>query len=226
MHVDPQNPKMVGRDRLVVSKGHAGPAVYAALALKGYFPVLQLDTLNRPGTSLPSHCDMLRTPGIDMTAGSLGQGFSCAVGIAIGSQIRGDGGTVYTVIGDGESQEGQIWEAAMLAAHKRLNNLIAFTDYNNMQIDGLVSGINDLADLAAKWRAFNWNVVEVPNGNDVCSIHEALCLAESTRRDRPSMLILHTVKGKGVSFVETAGTANHNMKISPEQREQALLELR
>lgn len=138
MRVDPKNPKMEGRDRLVISKGHAGPALYATLADRGFFPVEELDTLNRPNTHLPSHCDMLRTPGVDMTAGSLGQGFSCAVGIAIGSKIRGDGARIYVIIGDGESQEGQIWEAAMLAGHKKLDNLIAFTDYNHMPVLSLL----------------------------------------------------------------------------------------
>ena len=128
MNVDPANPKMEGRDRLVVSKGHAGPVVYATLALKGFFPKEWLYTLNKFGTNLPSHCDMNKTPGVDMTAGSLGQGFSCSVGIALGSKIKKDGATIYTVIGDGESQEGQIWEAAMLAASRKLDNLIAFTD--------------------------------------------------------------------------------------------------
>ena len=128
MNVDTKNPKMEGRDRLIVSKGHAGPAVYATLALKGFFPKEWLYTLNRFGTNLPCHCDMNKTPGVDMTAGSLGQGFSCAVGVAIGSKLKKDGATIYAIVGDGESQEGQIWEAAMLGAQKKLDILIAFTD--------------------------------------------------------------------------------------------------
>lgn len=224
MRVDPAQPKMEGRDRLVLSKGHAGPALYATLADKGFFPLEELDTLNRPNTKLPSHCDMLRTPGVDMTAGSLGQGFSCSVGIAIGSQIRGDGARIYAIVGDGESQEGQIWEAAMLAAHKKLDNLTAFTDYNKMQIDGSVSEVNEVADLRAKWEAFGWHVEEVRDGNDVQEIHEALQRAKEVK-GKPSMVILHTVKGKGVSFVQSAGVGNHNMPISPEQRIAALEEL-
>ena len=159
MNVDPKNPKMEGRDRLIVSKGHAGPAVYATLALKGFFPKEWLYTLNRFGTNLPSHCDMNKTPGVDMTAGSLGQGFSCAVGVAIGSKLKKDGATIYAIVGDGESQEGQIWEAAMLGAQKKLDNLIAFTDKNNMQLDGYTDDINSLGDLKAKWRAFGLTVM-------------------------------------------------------------------
>lgn len=225
MRIDPKNPKMDRRDRLVISKGHAGPALYATLADCGFFPLEQLDTLNRPNTNLPSHCDMLRTPGVDMTAGSLGQGFSCAVGIAIGSKLRNDGAKIYAVVGDGESQEGQIWEAAMLAAHKKLDNLIAFTDYNHMQIDGLVEEVNGLADLAEKWRAFNWNVVCVADGNDVLQIHEALQQTQSFCDGKPTMILLETVKGKGVSFVEQAGVGNHNMPLSDDQRKLALQEL-
>lgn len=137
MRVDPQQPRMEGRDRLVVSKGHAGPAVYATLASKGFFDPKELLTLNRFGTMLPSHCDMNKTPGVDMTAGSLGQGISCAVGIAIAEKIKKSNAKIYCILGDGESQEGQVWEAAMLAAYKNLNNLIVFTDYNKMQLDGI-----------------------------------------------------------------------------------------
>ena len=167
MNIDPANPKKPGRDRFICSKGHAGPAVYAALANRGYFDRKELLTLNEGGTNLPSHCDMNRTVGIDMTTGSLGQGFSCAVGVALGSKLEEDGATIYTLIGDGESQEGQIWEAAMFAAAKGLDNLIAFTDYNKLQIDDLVAKVNDVAPLAEKWAAFGWNVIEVEDGNDV-----------------------------------------------------------
>lgn len=223
-NIDPKNPGKAGRDRLVVSKGHAGPAVYAALAEKGYFPVDMLKTLNRPGTNLPSHCDMIRTPGIDMTTGSLGQGFSCSVGVALGSRLRGDGATVYAIIGDGESQEGQVWEAAMFAAQEKLSNLIAFTDYNRMQIDGTTDQVNSLDNLPARWTAFNWNAIDVADGNDVDQIHAAINAAKK-RSGRPSMIILNTVKGKGVSFVEQAGCGNHNMPITAEQHRQALAEL-
>ena len=171
MNIDPAEPKMAGRDRFVCSKGHAGPAVYAALANRGYFPKSELLTLNQGGTHLPSHCDMNLTTGIDMTAGSLGQGFSCAAGIALGSKLENDGATIYALVGDGESQEGQIWEAAMFAAAKGLSNLIGFTDYNKLQIDDTVAKVNDIAPLGDKWAAFGWNVIDVEDGNDV--EHEA-----------------------------------------------------
>ena len=211
MNVDPKNPKMEGRDRLIVSKGHAGPAVYATLALKGFFPKEWLYTLNRFGTNLPSHCDMNKTPGVDMTAGSLGQGFSCAVGVAIGSKLKKDGATIYAIVGDGESQEGQIWEAAMLGAQKKLDNLIAFTDKNNMQLDGYTDDINSLGDLKAKWRAFGWYTQEI-DGHDCEAISAAIDRAKA-KKGKPSMIILDTIKGKGVSFAEAAGSACHSMSL-------------
>lgn len=224
MNVDPKNPKMEGRDRFVLSKAHAGPALYATLADKGFFPLDWLKTLNRPGTSLPSHADMVRTPGIDMTAGSLGQGLSCAVGIAIGSKIEGDGAYVYAMIGDGESNEGQIWEAAMYASHMKLGNLICFTDYNKMQIDGETSEINNLEPLTDKWKAFGWNVYSV-DGHDVEAIDKAVTDAK-LQAEKPSMIILNTLKGKGVSFLEANWKNNHNVTISPEERATALEELK
>lgn len=223
MNVDPKNPKKEGRDRLIVSKGHSGPAVYAVLASMGYFPLEWLKTLNKPGTNLPSHCDMNRTPGVDMTTGSLGQGFSCAVGIALASKLKNDGAKIYTVIGDGESQEGQIWEAAMFASHKKLSNLIAFTDYNKLQLDGKTEDICSIEPLADKWRAFGWNVIEVKNGNSCQEIDEAITLAKSS--NLPTMIILHTVKGHGISFAESAGIKNHSMTVSKEMFEQGLKEL-
>lgn len=222
MNIDPSNPKMEGRDRLVCSKGHAGPAVYSVLADKGYFDKAELLTLNKWGTNLPSHCDMNKTVGIDMTTGSLGQGFSCAVGVALGGKLKKDGAVIYAIIGDGESQEGQIWEAAMYAAQMKLNNLIAFTDYNNMQIDGTVAEVNDIAPLAEKWRSFGWNAVEI-NGHDLDEIDKAV--EEGKKSDKPTMIIARTVKGKGVSFVEQKGVGNHSMPITPEQVELALKEL-
>ena len=223
LRVDPGNPQMEGRDRFVLSKGHAGPALYAVLADRGFFPISWLDTLNQPGTRLPSHADMNRTPGVDMTTGSLGQGFSCAVGIALGATLRKDGARIYTVIGDGESDEGLIWEAAMYAGHKKLSNLIAFTDYNKMQIDGPTKEINDLESLADKWSAFGWDVQRV-DGHDVAEIDEAIIHAKS-RKEKPSMIILDTFKGKGVSFLEASWRDNHNVNISPEQHRLALEEL-
>ena len=224
MNIDPKSPNMEGRDRLVLSKGHAGPALYATLALKGYFPLEDLLTLNASDTNLPSHCDMLRTVGIDMTTGSLGQGFSCAVGIAMGSKIKKDSATIYTIIGDGESQEGQIWEAAMLAGNRKLDNLIAFTDYNKLQIDGPVAEINDLEPLDDKWRSFGWHVINVKNGHDFDAIDRAITDAKA-QKGHPTMIIAHTKKGKGVSFVEEKGAANHNMPFTAEDLEKALVEI-
>lgn len=223
MNVDPSNPKMEGRDRLVVSKGHAGPAVYATLALKGYFPKEWLYTLNKFGTNLPSHCDMNKTPGIDMTAGSLGQGFSCAVGIALGSKLKKDGATIYAILGDGESQEGQVWEAGMLAASRKLDNLIAFTDKNNMQIDGMTDDVNSLGDLKAKWKAFGWYTQEI-DGHDTQAILDAINRAKAKRR-KPSMIILDTVKGKGVSAAEKKGYKCHSMAMPEDVVREALAEL-
>lgn len=223
MNINPLEPNKKGRDRLIVSKGHAGPAVYAALASKGYIKKEDLQTLNQLNTNLPSHCDMNRTPGIDMTTGSLGQGFSCAVGVAIGSKLKKDGAYIYAIIGDGESQEGQIWEAAMYAAYKKLDNLIAFTDNNKLQIDGKVDEVNSLGDIAAKWKAFGWDIYSV-DGHNVEEIYGAIKKAKEGSIN-PTMVILNTVKGKGISFVEQLGVDNHNMQVTKEQLEIALQEL-
>ena len=223
MNIDPKNPQKEGRDRLIVSKGHSGPAVYAVLADKGYFPKEWLLTLNQPGTNLPSHCDMNRTPGVDMTTGSLGQGFSCAVGIALASKLRNDGATIYTIIGDGESQEGQIWEAAMFAAHQNLDNFVAFTDYNKLQLDDSVENICSVEPLADKWKAFGWEVIEVKNGNDCNQVDEAVSRAKALKK--PVMVILNTVKGCGIVFAERAGVSNHSMPVTKEMFEEGLEEL-
>ena len=227
MNIDPADPKKAGRDRFVCSKGHAGPAVYATLANRGYFDRKELLTLNQGGTNLPSHCDMNRTVGIDMTTGSLGQGFSCAVGVALGSKIENDGATIYTLVGDGESQEGQIWEAAMFAAAKKLDNLIAFTDYNKLQIDGTVAQVNDVAPLAEKWAAFGWNVIEVEDGNDVEQVSAAVKHAKlGLGGGKPTMVILNTLKGCGVQWIVDLGPGNHNCPVSEEQAEAAIREIR
>ena len=227
MNIDPKNPKMAGRDRFVCSKGHAGPAVYATLANRGYFPKEELLTLNQGGTNLPSHCDMNRTIGVDMTTGSLGQGFSCAVGVALGSKLDEDGATIYALVGDGESQEGQVWEAAMFAAAKKLDNLVGFTDYNKLQIDGPVAEVCDIAPLADKWRAFGWNVIDVADGNDAQQVSDAVKQAKANRGSgKPTMVILNTVKGKGVSFIEALGAANHNSNISMDDAKRAIAEIR
>ena len=216
MNIDPTNPKKEGRDRLVVSKGHSGPAVYAVLAEKGYFPKSLLLTLNKPGTNLPSHCDMNRTVGVDMTTGSLGQGFSCAVGIAQASKIKKDNAKIYTIIGDGETQEGQIWEAAMYASAHKLDNLIAFTDYNKLQLDGTVEEICSIDPIDEKWKSFGWNVFVVDDGNDCEQVDKAIEYAKSINNKKPSMIILNTIKGCGVNFAIKAGKGNHSMNISQE----------
>ena len=227
MNIDPANPKKPGRDRFICSKGHAGPAVYAALANRGYFDRKELLTLNEGGTNLPSHCDMNRAVGSDMSTGSLGQGFSCAVGVALGSKLEEDGATIYTLIGDGESQEGQIWEAAMFAAAKGLDNLIAFTDYNKLQIDDLVAKVNDVAPLAEKWAAFGWNVIEVEDGNDVDQVSEAVRHAKlGVGSGKPTMVILNTLKGCGVPWIVDLGPGNHNCPITEEQADAAIAALR
>ncbi|MGE5630109.1 MAG: transketolase [Caulobacteraceae bacterium] len=223
MNINPDDPQMEGRDRFVMSKGHAGPAVYAVLADRGYFDVSELDTLNKPETRLPSHCDMLKTRGIDMTAGSLGQGISCAVGMAKASKIKKDNAYIYAMVGDGESQEGQVWEASMAAAQFKLNNLIAFTDNNKMQIDGNTKHIVSVEPLTEKWKAFGWNVISV-DGHDVEQIYDAVLEAKKSEV-KPTMIILDTIKGKGVSFIEAMGYKNHSTPITEEQRIMALKEL-
>lgn len=223
MNVDSSNPKMQGRDRLVLSKGHAGPALYATLSLKGYFPQEWMDTLNGPETLLPSHCDMLRTPGVDMTAGSLGQGISCAVGIAKAARISGGKETVYAIVGDGECQEGLVWEAAMAASQFALDNLIVFLDANRMQIDGITDEIMSLGDPVKKFEAFGFDVHEA-DGHCLREISETVDRC-GTVKGKPHMVVLHTIKGKGASFAENAGVASHNMPVSSQQMEDALLAL-
>jgi transketolase len=219
MNVDAKNPKMPNRDRFVLSKGHGGPAVYSTLALKGYFPIELLDTLNISNTNLPSHMDKNRTIGVDMTTGSLGQGFSAAVGMATAAQIDDAPFKVFAIIGDGESQEGQIWEAAMFAGNRKLDHLIAFTDYNKFQIDGAVNQVNDVSPLDKKWEAFNWHV-QVIDGHDVIQIEQAILKAKSVK-GKPSMIICNTIKGKGADFCEnTAGS--HNMPVTKEMAEKAI----
>lgn len=210
MHVDPENPKLEDRDRFVLSKGHGGPAVYATLALKGFIPMEELDTLNRPNTHLPSHCDMRLTKGIDMSTGSLGQGFSAACGMAVAGKMDKKDLYIYAIIGDGESQEGQIWEAAMLAGSRHLDNFIAFTDYNKMQLDGYIEDVNGLYPLEDRWKSFGWHVQTV-NGHDCRAIAQAIDNAKKLR-GKPSMIILDTIKGKGGYFCENM-VASHNMNI-------------
>ncbi|MHB9093785.1 MAG: transketolase [Eubacteriales bacterium] len=222
MNIDPKNPGWEDRDWLVCSKGHAGPAIYAALALRGFFPVEDLATLNRPGTHLPSHCDRNLTTGIDMTTGSLGQGSSLAVGIALGNRLDGRSSYSYLILGDGELQEGQVWESVLYAAQQKLDNLIAFVDYNKKQLDGYTRDINDLGDIKAKFASFGWHVQEI-DGACVSQIYDAVAAAKETK-DQPSMIVLNTIKGKGCSFVENT-FLNHHMTVTREQTAEAIAKL-
>lgn len=224
MRFDPCDGNLKGRDRLVLSKGHAGPALYAVLCNLGFFDKSYLLTLNVPGTKLPSHCDMNKTPGVDMTAGSLGQGLSCAVGMSLGSKISEDNAYIYAIIGDGESQEGQIWEAAMFASHQKLDNLIVFLDYNGAQIDGLTSDVCSIDPIYDKWVSFGWDTTFVENGHSCEELNNAINNAKKIS-GRPHMIIARTVKGKGVSIAEKAGVDSHSMKLSREQMEMCLKEL-
>lgn len=216
---DPKNPRWEDRDWLVLSKGHAGPALYATLALKGFFPVDVLKTLNQGGTSLPSHCDRNHTPGIDMTTGSLGQGISAAIGIALGNRLDGRSNYTYFVLGDGECNEGQVWEGAMLAPAQKLDNLIGFVDANGQQLDGYTKDILDMGDMGKKWAEFGWNVIDV-NGHDIEAVYDAIRSAKETK-DKSTMIILHTKKGHGCNFAE-GNENNHHMNFKPEQMEEAL----
>ena len=224
MNIDPKDPKKENRDRLVVSKGHAGPVVYATLAHRGYFPEEELSTLNQIGTNLPSHCDMNKVIGVDMTTGSLGQGISCAVGIALGSKIKKDNAYIYSIIGDGESQEGQVWEAMMFAANKKLDNLIAFLDYNHLQIDGTIEEVNDCGSMEDRFASFGWDTYSI-DGHDIELIRETIAKAKLVK-NKPHMIVLNTLKGKGVSFIENVPDKNHSMPITKEDLEKALEELK
>lgn len=208
-HMTCESPGKKTRDRdyFVMSKGHAGPTLYSILYDKGFFPKSWLHTLNRGGTNLPSHCDRVRTPGVDMTAGSLGQGLSVGVGIALANRIDKVNRDVYVIIGDGESNEGQIWEAAMAAAQFKLDNLIAFTDYNKLQIDGLVSDVMSIEDITSKWLSFGWYVQRV-YGHDFFAMDRAI-IAAKDEKQRPSMIVLDTVKGKGAFFAEGRVNSHH-----------------
>ncbi|MDR3207472.1 MAG: transketolase [Oscillospiraceae bacterium] len=220
MRIDPKKPDWAERDRLVVSKGHAGPAVYATLALKGYFPEAELFTLNKPGTNLPSHCDRTKTVGIDMTTGSLGQGMSTACGLALGQKLDGNGARTYLIIGDGECDEGQIWEGALFAPHYKLDNLIAFCDKNGQQLDGYVKNVLDTGDLAAKFAAFGW-FTQTVDGHDPSAVDAAIQTA-AAHTGGPSMIVLNTVKGHGCTFAE-GKEFNHHIAFTKEEMTAALI---
>jgi transketolase len=219
MHVDPKQPTMPDRDILVLSKGHSGPALYSILAMKGYFPMEWLQTLNDDGTNLPSHCDMFRTPGIDMTTGSLGQGLSAAVGIALANRMDGINRKVYAILGDGENNEGQVWEAAMSAAHFNLNSIIVFVDYNKMTADGYIYDIMSIDDITAKWTAFGWFALRC-NGHDFEEMEVSVERAKK-QTARPSVIVLDTKKGKGAFFAE-GKVGNHNMACDDETAKKAI----
>ena len=219
MNIDPKNPGWEERDWFVLSKGHSGPALYATLALKGYFPKEELLTLNKPHTRLPSHCDRRKTPGVDMSTGSLGQGMSTALGVAQGLLMDGKKNRVYLVIGDGECNEGQIWEGAMFAAQRKLHNVIAFVDWNKKQLDGYLKDICDIGDIRQKFEDFGWYAQSV-DGHSVEEIHAAIQKAQA-QTDRPSMIALNTVKGKGCNFCENV-FYNHNITVSAEQAQCAI----
>lgn len=197
MNVDPADPGKKDRDLLVISKGHSGPAMYAALAARGYFDEGILDTLNKNNTILPSHTDRLKTPGVDMTTGSLGQGASLAAGAAFADQLNGSSNYTYLILGDGELEEGQVWEAALFTAHRRLTNLITFVDANGKQLDGPTDQVCSLGSIEKKFEAFGFHVISVENGNDTRQIYDAVMDARA-EKELPSVIVLHTVKGAGV----------------------------
>lgn len=222
MRVDPQNPDWPDRDRFVLSKGHACPVWYSALAERGFFPVDELLTLRRIDGRLQGHPDMLKTPGVDITTGSLGQGLSAGVGMALGLKHDGRDARVYVIIGDGELNEGQIWEAAMAAAKFNLDNLMAFVDYNNLQLDGWCHEIMPIEPVVDKWRAFNWEVFEI-DGHDMRQIVDTIDRAQQVS-GKPSVIIAHTIKGKGVSYMEDE-CGWHGKAPNDQEFEQAMIEL-
>ena len=223
MSIDASNPHMEDRDRFVLSKGHAAPALYATLALKGFFPVEDLKTLRKSDSYLQGHPNMNKIPGVDMSTGSLGQGISAAVGMALGAKLDKKDFRVYTVLGDGEIEEGEVWEAAMFAANRGLDNLVAVVDYNGLQIDGTVEEVNSPYPIADKFKAFKWNVVEI-DGHDFDAIESALENARATK-GVPTCIVMKTIKGNGVSYMENA-VGWHGKAPNTEEYEQAMTELK
>ena len=219
MKVDPKKPLLEDRDRLVMSKGHAGPALYATLCLRGFFPKDVLLQLNQGGGSLPSHCDMHKTVGIDMTTGSLGQGMSTAIGLALGSRLNNINNFTYLILGDGECNEGQVWEGAMFAAYHKIGSLITFVDWNKQQLDGFTKDILDMGDIAEKFKAFGWHTQTV-DGHDPGVIKAAIVNAKNNK-DAPSAIILDTIKGYGCCFAEGVAS-NHHMNFSKEDMDKAI----
>ncbi len=223
MDLDPKDPKWPDRDRFVLSKGHVCPAQYAALAMRGFFPMEELDTLRKEGSILQGHPDMKKCPGIDISTGSLGQGLACGVGMAIAAKLDQKSYRVFVAVGDGECNEGEIWEACQTAYKYQLDNLVVFVDYNNLQLDGTCDEIMPPIDLGAKFRAFGFDVYEI-NGNDMGQMVAALDLAEAVKNGRPKCIFGHTIKGKGVSFMENQ-CGWHGVAPNDQEYQQAMAEL-
>ena len=226
MNIDPADPKKADRDRFVLSKGHTAPGYYSALAHRGFFPVEDLKTLRKTGSYLQGHPDMKHIPGVDMSSGSLGQGISAAVGMAISAKLSGDSFRVYTLLGDGEIQEGQVWEASMLAAHRKLDNLVVIVDNNNLQIDGAISDVNSPYPIDKKFEAFNFHVINVADGNDMDQLKAAFDEAK-TVKGMPTAIIMKTaktIKGKDVSFMENQASW-HGAAPNDEQYAVAMADL-
>ena len=223
MNIDPKNPNANGRDRFVLSKGHCSPALYATLARKGYFNKELLKNFRKIESNLQGHPDMKKVPGVDMTTGSLGQGLSAAVGMAISSKLNHDGYRVYCLLGDGEIEEGQVWEAAMSASKNKLDNLCAIVDYNHLQIDGSIEDVAGLTEIREKFETFGFNVIEV-DGHNIQELINAFNAAKH-KKGMPSVIIAHTIKGKGVSFMEEKAEW-HGKAPNEEEYEQAINELK
>lgn len=223
MNIDPKDPAKADRDRLVLSKGHAAPGLYAVLAERGYFPKEDLETLRHIGSHLQGHPNMNDTPGVDMSTGSLGQGVSAAVGMALASKVWNDGYRVFAILGDGEIEEGQVWEAAMFAGNHQLDNLCLVVDHNGLQIDGTIEEVNSAMPIADKFRAFKFHVIELADGNDMAQVRAAFSAAREVT-GQPVCIVAETVKGKGVSFMENE-VDWHGKGPNDGQYEQALAEL-
>lgn len=223
LNIDPKEPKKADRDRFVLSKGHTAPGLYSTLAQRGFFPVEDLKTLRHTGSYLQGHPDMKKIPGVDMSTGSLGQGISAAVGMALAAKLRGDSYRVYTLLGDGEIQEGQVWEASMLAGFRKLDNLVVIVDNNNLQIDGSIEEVNSPYPIDKKFEAFNFHVINVKDGNDLDQLAAAFAEARSVK-GMPTAIIAKTLKGKGISFMEN-NVDWHGKAPNDEQYAQAMQEL-
>ncbi|HIR13112.1 MAG TPA: transketolase [Candidatus Choladousia intestinavium] len=223
MNIDPKDPKNPDRDRFVLSKGHTAPGYYSAMAHRGYFPVEELPSLRHVGSDLQGHPCMQHLPGIDMSSGSLGQGISAAVGMALSGKMDGKSYRVYTLLGDGEIQEGQVWEAAMFAGHRKLDNLVVIVDNNGLQIDGNVADVCSPYPIDKKFEAFNFHVINVADGNDMDQLRAAFAEARQTK-GMPTAIIMKTVKGKGVSFMENQASW-HGTAPNDEQYAVAMADL-